>query len=168
MSPGAYYLPSRFEPKSAKATAAADKALARLVPNEPAKGRALRVDVDIACEIIAELEKTLVLSDASFEWGAMKGLLKYYGDNCGGGVDLYIERGRRLNRKLSGDKSGVSIVGTKLRSVLSDPNRRCPALVLLQQEGSEALQWSGHKFWWPILAAPEQAQPCVFARRVAA
>lgn len=169
VKPGAYYLPTGFKTRSAKAAAAADKALARLVPDEPAKGRPLTISVDLACEIIAELEKTLVLSNAAFEWGAMKGLLKYYGDKCGDGVALYVERGRRLNRKLSGDKSGVSIVGTtKLRNVLSDPQRRHPALILLQQEGSEALQWAGYKFWWPILAAPEQVEPCVFASRVAA
>ena len=125
------------------------------------------IDVATAQKIIDALEQTLKLSDEAFDWEAMRALLLFYGGKSESKVDLYMETDRRLDRKLSGDKSGLSVVGTRLRDVLRDPGRKRPALVLLQQEGSKALNWSGYKFWWPVLAAPEVGEPCVFASKVA-
>jgi hypothetical protein len=82
---------------------------------------------------------------------------------------VLAEIGRHLNRARSGDKSGLSILGTGLRPIVVDATRSKPALVLLQQEGSRDLGWSGNKrFWWPILALPSDVEPCVFAGSEAA
>ena len=80
---------------------------------------------------------------------------------------LLAETGRKLSRARSGDKSGLSILGGgAIRTLVLDPLRAKPALILLQQEGTTELGWSGHRFWWPILAAPGTAEPCVFATKV--
>ena len=81
---------------------------------------------------------------------------------------MLAETGRRLTKAGSGDKSGRSILGTSLRTVVMDASRTKPALVLLQQEGTKEQGWSGHKFWWPIFAAPADAEPCIFATKTAA
>ena len=100
----------------------------------------------------------------------MRGLLDYYSDVIDGGngkVLLLAETGRKLSRERSGDKSGLSILGGgAIRALVLDPLRSKPALVLLQQEGTTELGWSGHRFWWPILAAPGTVEPCVFATKV--
>ena len=123
-----------------------------------------------ALHIIAIVQKTLDFSDNEFEWDAMRGLLDYYSDVVDGGdgkVLLLAETGRKLSRARSGDKSGLSILGGgTIRTLVLDPLRAKPALILLQQEGTTELGWSGHRFWWPILAAPGTAEPCVFATKV--
>ena len=123
-------------------------------------------------DILTIAEKTLEFEDNDFEWEAMRGLLDYYSDVHDGGdgkVLLLAETGRKLSREKSGDKSGLSILGGgAIRTLVLDPLRSKPALVLLQQEGSKELGWSGHRFWWPILAAPGTVEPCVFATKVMA
>jgi len=103
----------------------------------------------------------------------MRGLIDYYSDarkDGDGKVLLLAETGRELDREKSGDKSGLSILGggKNIRGLVLDALRSKPALILLQQTGTRELHWSGHRFWWPILAAPGNAEPCVFATKVVA
>ncbi len=166
--PGGFYLPTGFETKSRRLLSETDRVISGLIKTLPKKGAALEIDLTIALKILDAIEPSLDVADKAFDWDAMRALLKFYSDKNKGKVDLFVEQGRRLDRKLSGDKSGVSIVGTSLRDVLRNPSRLNPALVLLQQEGSIALNWAGHPFWWPVLAAPPKSEPCVFATKVAA
>jgi len=97
--------------------------------------------------IIAVIEKTLEFKDGEFEWDAMRGLLDYYSDVRDGGdgrVMLLAETGRKLSREKSGDKSGLSILGGgTIRTLVLDPLRAKPALILLQQEGTQGLAGRG-------------------------
>jgi hypothetical protein len=128
----------------------------------------VEVDKGYALSILDEVEKTLDFEDDDFEWSAMRALLDYYGAE-NDKVLIMAVTGRRIDRANSGDKSGLSILGTATRDRVVNPPRSLPALVLLQQEGSAALNWAaGRKFWWPVLAAPATAEPCVFASKVAA
>ena len=82
---------------------------------------------------------------------------------------MLAEQGRRLAKAASGDRSGISILGTpELRVIVREPTRQAPALVLLKQEGGPDRGWKAGPFWWPMLASPPQAAPCVFATKVAA
>ena len=170
--PTGLYPPTGFETRSAKVMAAAARELNTIIPHDARdKQRFVEIDRGTALHIIAVLEKTLEFSDNEFEWDAMRGLLDYYSDVRDGGegkVLLLTETGRKLSRERSGDKSGLSILGGgAIRSLVLDPLRSKPALILLQQEGTRALGWSGHQFWWPILAAPGTVEPCIFATKVA-
>jgi hypothetical protein len=163
--PSGLYLPTGFQTRPASEIAAAERQLNTIIPTA-ARDRQQFVEIDrgTALHIIAIIEKTLEFSDNEFEWDAMRGLLDYYSDVRDGGdgkVLLLAETGRRLSREKSGDKSGLSILGGgTLRDLVVDPVRSKPALILLQQEGTRELGWSGHRFWWPILAAPGTAEPC--------
>jgi hypothetical protein len=100
----------------------------------------------------------------------MRALIDYYTDANNGGdgkILLIAETGRRLDRVKSGDKSGRSILGTALRAKVLNTSRTKPALILLQQEGGRDLGWTAHHFWWPVFAAPSDAEPCVFATKTA-
>ena len=84
-------------------------------------------------------------------------------------VLVYVITGRNLSGEKSGDRSGLSILGSQeIRQKVQDAKRRKPLLVLLQQEGRKDQGWSGYRFWWPILAAPALAKPCVFASKTVA
>ena len=164
---GGIYLPTGFEVKNGRDLSKADRALRQLIPTFPKKGSSIERNLYTANEILDLIKPTLTVSDQTFDWEAMKALLKFYSHKQQNKVDLFVETGRELNRILSGDKSGLSIVGTSLRDVLRRPSRQNPALVLLQQVGRLDLNWSGHPFWWPVLAAPPNVEPCVFATKVA-
>ena len=93
--------------------------------------------------------------------GKLKGKLKAK-------VQLLAESGRRLDRQASGDRSGLSILGTaELRNLVLAP-RAAPALILLKQDGGPTLGWKAGPFRWPMIASPPSAKPCVFATKVAA
>jgi hypothetical protein len=170
--PSGLYLPTGFQTQTGRGMKEAQHRLDQLVPREAWDKKAfIEIDHETALRIIDTVKETLEFPDAEFEWGAMRGLLGYYSDIEGGGhgkVLLLAETGRKLSKKGSGDKSGLSILGgTDIRRLVLDPNRALPALILIQQEGSKELGWSGHRFWWPILAAPGTVAPCIFATKVA-
>lgn len=171
--PAGLYLPTGFETRSRRELNAANRELSRIIPNTAIdKKRFVEIDRGTARHIIAVLETTFEFEDNDFEWDAMRGLLDYYSDTGNGGdgkVLLLAETGRKLSREKSGDKSGLSILGGgTIRTLVLDSRRSQPALILLQQAGTRELGWSGSPFWWPILAAPGTAEPCVFATKVAA
>ncbi|WP_035497041.1 Z1 domain-containing protein [Citrifermentans bremense] len=170
--PSGLYLPTGFQTISGRNMKAAQTRLNDLVPSAALDAKAfIEIERQTALDIIDVITGTLVFPDAEFEWDAMRGLLDYYSDVRDGGdgkVLLLAETGRKLSRERSGDKSGLSILGGgEIRRLVQDPNRSKPALILLQQEGTAALGWSGYKFWWPILAAPGTVEPCIFATKVA-
>lgn len=170
--PAGLYLPTGFQTRSGRVMVESQRTLDRLIPIEARDKLAfIEIDRDTALHIIATVEQTMEFADNEFEWDAMRGLLDYYSNVMEGGdgkVLLMAETGRKLSRERSGDKSGLSILGGgEIRRLVLDPHRSKPALILLQQEGTKELHWSGHRFWWPILAAPGTVEPCVFATKVA-
>jgi hypothetical protein len=170
--PAGLYLPTGFQTRTGRELTAAERELNTLIPKAVRdKQQFVEIDRGTALHIIAIIEKTLDFSDNEFEWDAMRGLLDYYSDVRDGGdgrVLMLAETGRKLSREKSGDKSGLSILGGgAIRSLVLDPLRSKPALVLLLQDGTRELGWSGHQFWWPLLAAPGTVEPCVFATKVA-
>ncbi len=171
--PSGLYLPTAFQTRSMRELADAERELSALIPPDaPDKRKFVEIDRGTAMHIISVVARTLDFQDHEFEWDAMCGLLDYYSDVRVGGdgkVLLLVETGRKLSREKSGDKSGLSILGGgAIRDLVLDRLRSKPALILLRQEGTKDLGWSGHAFWWPILAAPGTAEPCVFATKVVA
>jgi hypothetical protein len=128
------------------------------------------ITLDDGLAILDAINRTLVFDGVpEFDWNAMKGLLQYYAQKSGNRVLLLAEEGRRLTKAGSGDRSGISILGTaELRSIVREPTRSAPAIVLLKQVGGSELGWNAGPFWWPMLASPPQAISCVFATKVAA
>jgi len=173
IKPNGLYLPTGFQTRPGSDMKKTQREIEELIPHEARnRGEFFEVDQEVPLKIIALIEKTLEFADSDFDWNALRGLLDYYSDVREGGnrkVLLMAETGRELNQEKSGDKSGVSILGTKLRKLAADPSRTRPALILLQQKGSKKdLGWSGdYPFWWPVLAAPGTVEPCIFATKVA-
>jgi hypothetical protein len=172
VSPNDMLLPSDFQTKGGTVMAKIQDDLDRLIkPEWRDMGDFVAVDRETAIAIIDAITRSMEFDTVEFEWDAMRGLIDYYADVAQGGdgkILIYAETGRKLSRAGSGDKSGRSILGTALRKkVLGEPRSK-PALILLQQEGGRELGWTAHKFWWPLFAAPTDAEPCVFATKVAA
>lgn len=171
VSPNDMLLPSDFQTKGGTAMAKIQDELDRLIkPEWRDTGDFVAIDRKTVIAIIDAIEKSMEFDTVEFEWNALRGLIDYYADVAQGGDDkilIYAETGRKLSRAGSGDKSGRSILGTSLRKkVLGEPRSK-PALILLQQEGGRELGWTAHTFWWPLFAAPTDAEPCIFATKVA-
>jgi hypothetical protein len=164
-------LPTDFQTRAGSAMAAIQARLEKLIkPEWRDTGDFIEVDRKTALSIIDAIEESMEFDSVEFEWDAMRALIDYYSDVENGGdgkILLLAETGRRLSRAGSGDKSGRSILGTALRAKVLNTTRTKPALILLQQEGGRDLGWTAHHFWWPIFAAPSNAEPCVFATKVA-
>ncbi|WP_215767524.1 Z1 domain-containing protein [Gluconobacter cerinus] len=169
--PNGMVLPTGFHTIGGRAMTAAQARINALIdPKWVNATNFADLDRDRAIKIIDAIEQTMKFDDTKFEWDAMRGLIDYYSDVREGGdgnLVVLAETGRRLTKEGSGDKSGRSILGTVLRSTVMNYGRSKPALILLQQEGTKEQGWSGHKFWWPILAAPADVEPCIFATKVA-
>lgn len=169
VSPDDVLLPSDFQTRGGPAMASIQTKLDRLIkPEWRDAGTFIEVDKKTAFAIIDAIEQSMEFDTVEFEWDAMRGLIDYYTKEKGDRILLWAETGRRLSREKSGDKSGQSILGTALRRKVLDEERDQPALVLLQQQGGRELGWTAHRFWWPILAAPTDSEPCIFATKAAA
>lgn len=170
LRPSDILLPTGFDTIASSKLGAAMRKADALVPAACLDtGRFAEVDLEEAMMVIDAIEPTLVLENASdFDWGAMRALLRYHVERSGGGVDILAETGRRLAKAASGDRTGLSILGTeKLRSMVRDPHRAKPALILLKQVGGTELGWKAGPFWWPMLAVTRHVAPCVFAKNAA-
>jgi len=172
VSQNSMLLPTDFQTRGGSVMGALQKKLDKLIKDEWRDSKDfIEVDRKTALEIISTIEESMEFDNVEFEWDAMRAMIDYYSDTANGGdgkVLLLAETGRRLDRTKSGDKSGRSIMGTALRAKVLNTKRTKPTLVLLQQEGGRDLGWTAHHFWWPILAVPSDAEPCVFATKVAA
>lgn len=170
--PNGMVLPTGFQTIRGRAMTKAQANIDALIdPSWISSTSFAALERDRAIEIVDAIEQTLEFDDTEFEWDAMRGLIDYYSDIRDGGdgsLVVLADTGRQLTKRGSGDKSGRSILGTALRTIVMDPSRSKPALILLQQEGTKEQGWNGHKFWWPILAAPADAEPCIFATKTAA
>ncbi len=171
VSENSMLLPTDFQTRGGSAMAAIQKKLDKLIdPNWRDKDTFFEIDRKTALNIIDTIAESMEFDNVEFEWEAMRALIDYYSgpERAGDGKVLVIaETGRRLDRIKSGDKSGRSILGTALRTKVLNAKRDKPTLVLLQQEGGRDRGWTAHHFWWPVLALPSGAEPCVFATKVA-
>ena len=170
VSPTTMLLPSDFHTLGGARMGKIQNKLDKLIkPEWRNTGEFVSIGREEAFEIIDTIKGSMEFDNIKFEWDAMRGLIDYYAEESGDNhILLLAETGRELDRRKSGDKSGRSILGTALRSKVLDIPRTKPALVLLQQKGGRELGWTAHSFWWPVLAAPTDAEPCVFATKTAA
>lgn len=171
MRPAEVLLPTGFDTIAATRLA---RMMAKIDALIPAASIGTRKFVELPLQkginLLEAIAPSLELNEEDgFEWDAMEGLLRYYAGKAGGRVSVLAETGRRLNRAASGDRSGISILGTaELRALVRAAGRNSPALVLLKQDGGPRLGWKAGPFWWPMLVSPPGAAACVYATKVAA
>lgn len=166
-------LPTKFTTIDGVKMAAIQKKLDGLISDKwHDSDKFFSISPQIAFDILDLIATSMKFEGESFDWQAMKSLMAYYGTIDGKETDdllVFVITGRNLDRDKSGDRSGLSILGSAdLRQKVEDSGRKKPLLILLQQQGAKNQGWSGQKFWWPILAAPAAAKPCVFAAKTVA
>jgi hypothetical protein len=169
VKPSGMLLPTSFDTKSERVLRSCDQALRAILPIPLEEEVFFDLNLNDLEKIIDSVSKGFSFDGKPFEWEAMKSLAHYYNDrlNQRGKLKAIVATDRNLTKQGSGDKSGRSIIGTKLRPVVENSFPEHTKLVLLQQQGRVSQGWSGgHSFWWPVLVAPQDTEPCVFASRI--
>lgn len=170
--PNSIYLPTSFTIVSATKNKKFQQQLDGIMDGIcPRESQYYNISLGEASSVIALIRQTMEFDAEEFDWDAMDVLMQYYTDQPDNGdksVQILKFLGRRLSKERSGDRTGLSILGTpEARQMVTDTRRRKPALVLLHQAGTQDLGWSGTPFWWPMLAAPPHVEPVIFAARSA-
>jgi len=123
--PNGLYLPTGFQTRAGQIMRDAQSRIDGLIPRAIRdKQTYAKIDQDVAFQILDACAESLEIADETFEWEAMRGLLKFYAsveNDSERDILLLAETGRRLSREKSGDKSGLSILGTALRPKVVDP-----------------------------------------------
>lgn len=165
--PNGMLLPTSFETKSPRILKVCDEELRRMLPSQLEEEKFFDLSLDELDKIIDCIAKGFAFEGKPFEWDALKSLAQYYDERLNQGKKLkgIVALNRDLSKAGSGDKSGRSILGTKLRAMVESSFPQNTKLVLLQQQGLVIRGWSGHAFWWPVLVAPQNTEPCVFASK---
>lgn len=156
-------------------TEAIDKLLAGHMPI-PASGATpapIEVPLAVALQIIDLLAPT-IFPESGFErrWipAEYKAALSHLSNHAQnpanrGTVVILVRTGRLRKRQPGGSDSPLDTPDNP--RVDTDPARAAgtdmPVLMLLKQEGRKSDGWSDCPFWWPVLLAPTNTRPVLFA-----
>lgn len=122
------------------------------------------VDIELACNIINLIYKTIGLDDSyCVDKDTMLSLIEYLSKNKK--VYLIVRKNRNENKYTPGsgrlanspDNGRQDGVPAK-RMAIDDP-----ALILTRQNGGKDFGWSGTPFWWPVLVVPKNVKPTIYA-----
>ncbi|MDP3024351.1 MAG: Z1 domain-containing protein [candidate division Zixibacteria bacterium] len=128
------------------------------------------LDVEEAKKIIDLINQTLIFEE-DFHWDAeaFKASLDYLSKNSSdqalqGKIHCLVRTDRNLNRfKADGSFSDAPDTASTEGRLARETAIDIPLLMLFRQNGSEADNWRGCPFWWPVLYTPRNTQTVIFA-----
>lgn len=132
----------------------------------------IRISLDDAKDVIALIEKTLVLNDQyRFSWRTFNASMEHLSKNSKrveqrDKLWVVIRKNRNLSRfkkdgSFSDDPDGGS--GRTARTIAREIAIDIPCLTLIKQNGLEENGWLNTPFWWPILLNPKNTETSIFA-----
>lgn len=129
-------------------------------------------DVNLAHEICREISKTMDVSAAGWDWKGFSALMDYFAkitstDSHKGKIWIAGFKGRSVSRRRDSGRFSNAPDTKQQRDLAEQIAHDIPMLLLFRQEGSKDQGWSGYPFWWPVLIAPTEATPCVYAKETA-
>jgi len=131
------------------------------------------IPIEQALGILDKIQKTFVFEEEGYEWDikAHKASLEHLSKNSlddsqKGKVWVVIRTDSNITRqKLDGRFSdgpdGGS--GEVARTVAMRIAEDIPAIILIRVNGNELQGWKGSPFWWPVVTAPKNTLPTIFA-----
>lgn len=131
------------------------------------------IPVEHALGLLDKIKKTFISEEQGYEWDvkAHKASLEHLSKNSldasqKGKVWVVIRTDSNINRqkadgRFSDGPDGGS--GETARTVAIRIAEDIPALILIRVNGNESEGWKGSAFWWPIVVAPKNTLPTIFA-----
>lgn len=128
-------------------------------------------NVQVVHDILNLIEKTLQIDPKEWDWDAFHATIDYFSKvrpNGGhpdqiwimGYTDRSIARVRETGRFSNAPDT------KQQRDIAERYATQNPMLLLFRQEGEKEQGWAGYPFWWPVLIAPTEAEPCVYASKI--
>lgn len=131
------------------------------------------ISVEQAIDVLDKIKKTFAYEEKGYEWDikSHKASLEHLSRNSidnsqRGKVCLIIRTGSAIARQKSDGRfsdgpDGGS--GEVARTVAMRVAENIPALILIRVNGNEKQGWKGSPFWWPVVMAPKNTYPAIFA-----
>lgn len=170
LRPGRAYLPVGFQTKARSAIAKTVGKIDLLVPKAAMDtGKPLKITTEEALELLNLIDNTLDSSAGEpFDWQAMRGAVEYYSNIAAPDVDkgkcwLMAATGREMARTRQGGRFSNAPHTKQQEAVVAGLGDRLPIVMLFRQRGAEADGWRDAPFWWPVLFAPLNSAPVIFA-----
>lgn len=144
-----------------------------LVPSEAIDSKqAVKFKCETAVQILDLIEEAFRFEDGySFDWEACRAAVEYFSKVASpaperGGCWIIAPKGRTITRRRAGGRYSDAPLSYQERTAFRALGGGLPILALLGQEGREEDGWRDCPFWWPVLVAPAQAAPSIFASSV--
>jgi hypothetical protein len=144
-----------------------------LVPPEAIDSKqAVRFKCETAVQILDLIEEAFRFEDGySFDWEACRAAVEYFSKIASppderGDCWIIAPKGRTIARRRAGGRYSDAPLSYQERTAFRSLGGGLPILALLGQEGREEDGWRDCPFWWPVLVAPAQAVPSIFASSV--
>ncbi len=131
------------------------------------------LDIRVAFQILAEINKTLVDYDTEIRVGDWRAFMETAIERANSSVTnvniqdkIYciVRRDRDISRlkadgvtfSASPDNGETDTIPAKKVAI------DIPCLMLIEQKGEKNKGWSDTKFWWPVLLLPKNTKPAIF------
>lgn len=174
LKPGGRLLPVGFQ---SRAKTHVEKTIAEIdalvPPAATGTGNPVQVSLETAIQIIDLVEKTLDFDKQGYEfdWIAFKAAVEYYSrvaapKEVQGKCFVLAETNRKLARVRTSGRFADNPDTKQQADAANEVGRRLPVLALLRQQGDKDQGWGGYPFWWPVLYAPTEVPPAVFASQL--
>lgn len=127
-----------------------------------------KVSTDALHKIIGEIEATLDVEDTDWDWRAFRAALDFFSRTTAPEGDqdkayVLALTDRDISRQRDSGRFQNAPDTKQQRDVAEVFARRIPILLLFRVNGEREKGWGGYPFWWPVLIAPHEAAPVVYA-----
>lgn len=175
MRPGGRWLPVGFHSGTKTAISKKIEELDCIIlKGHESEDKVRQFETNVVVRIIELIEETLVFDEPGYEfdWEAFRAAIEYFSriqapKSHAGTVLTLTAVDRSITRQREGGRFSDAPDTKQQAGLLQDENGDLPALILLRQNGDRNKGWGGFPFWWPVLIAPANSHPSVFASRVA-
>jgi hypothetical protein len=171
--PGGRLLPVGFQSRAKTHIESLVEEIDQLIPAECADTNTpVRVSLEALHKIIDLVEQTMDVGETGWDWGGFRAALDYFSrtspvpDERENAWFLAL-KDRAISRVRTGGRFQNAPDTKQQRDTAEAYARTLPMLMLFRLEGTKDQGWAGYPFWWPVLVAPHDAAPCVYASREA-
>jgi Z1 domain len=127
-----------------------------------------QVTISTVNSLIDLLEQSLDITTIAWDWRGFRAAFEYFSktspikDDVGSSWLLAVTD-RSIIRIRDGGRFSNAPDTKQQRDIGESYARTLPMLMMFRMDGSKENGWGGYPFWWPVLVAPHDAAPVVYA-----
>lgn len=173
LRPGKALLPFGFQTKPKTTMTPIIRKIDALMPKVALDGKqAVKISTEMAINIVDLIEPCFDFEAGyGFDWEACRAAIEYFSriacppdekDACW----IIGSTGRTLSRVRAEGRFSDAPHTYQDRATVRQIGGALPVIAMFRQEGREQDGWRGTPFWWPVLFAPANAAPSIFASTI--